>query len=95
MNIRYTPRYLRAYDNLPGERKQAVIEAIQTFTDCIEHKKPLPDSLGLKPFRGSPSKYWEFRSTRADRILFNWEKGGIALRLVGSHDDLRRFSREN
>ena len=95
MNVRYTPRYVEEFDNLSAGRPQAVVEAIQTFTDCITNKKPVPPGLGLAPFRGSKSKYWEFRSTLADRILFSWEKGGVVLRFVGSHDDLRRFAKEN
>lgn len=94
MNVRYTPRYVEEFDNLPPARQQAVVEAIQTFTDCITNKKPVPPGLGLTPFR-SKSKYWEFRSTLADRILFNWERGGVVLRFVGSHDDLRKFAKGN
>ena len=96
MNVRLTPRYVKEYDSLlPTERQPAVSGAVQTFIDCVEQKKPIPDSLGLKPFRGTRSKYWEFRSTLADRILFNWEAGGVVLRFVGSHDDLRKFAKGN
>ena len=95
MNVNYTERYVEEFVDLPSDRQQAVFEAIQTFTDCVTNKKPLPPGLGLAPFRGSKSKYWEFRSTLADRILFNWEPGGVVLRFVGSHDDLRKFAKEN
>lgn len=95
MNVRYTPRYVQEFDNLPTDRQQAVVKAIQAFTECITNKKPIPPGLGLRPFHGAKSKYWEFRSTLADRILFHWETGGVVLRYVGSHDDLRRFAREN
>lgn len=95
MKVRYTPRYVQEFDHLPADRQQAVVEAIQAFTDCITNKKPLSPGLGLRPFHGSKSKYWEFRSTLADRILFNWETGGAVVRFVGSHDELRRFAKGN
>ncbi len=95
MNVRYAPRYLRAFDNLSADRQQAVVDAVRIFTDCVAQKRQPPASLGLKPFRGSRSRFWEFRSTLADRVLFTWESGGIALHLVGSHDELRLFAREN
>jgi hypothetical protein len=95
MTVRYTPRDVQEFDNLPADRQQAVVEAIQAFTDCITNKKPVLPGLGLSPFHGSQSKYWEFRSTLADRILCNWETGGVVLRCVGSHDDLRRFAKGN
>jgi mRNA-degrading endonuclease RelE of RelBE toxin-antitoxin system len=94
MNVWFTPRYTKEFESLPFERQQPVIDAIQIFTDCIEQKNPLPHSLGVKPFRGTKSKYWEFRSTLADRILFSWESGGVILRFVGSHDDLRKFAKQ-
>ena len=95
MNVRLTPRYVEGFDNLPADRQQAVLGAITNFTESIDQKKTIPGSLGLKPFRGTRSRYWEFRSTLADRILFNWEAGGVVLRFVGSHDDLRKFARSN
>jgi len=95
MNVRYAPRYLRAFDNLSVDGQEAVVDAVQTFADCVAQGRHPPASLGLRPFRGSRSRFWEFRSTLADRVLFTWETGGIALHLVGSHDELRRFAREN
>lgn len=95
MNVSYTNRYVEEFGGLPLARQQAVLEALQIFIDCITNKKPLLPGLGLAPFRGSKSKYWEFRSTLADRILFNWEAGGVVLRFVGSHDDLRKFAKKN
>ena len=94
MNVRLTPRYTKEFESLPFERQQSVIDAVQDFTDCVQQKKPLPNSLGVKPFRDSQSKYWEFRSTLADRVLFNWETGGVILRFVGSHDELRKFAKQ-
>lgn len=96
MNVRFTPRFLKAFDSLPSqERKQAVSEAIQTFTNCVEQSKPIPDGIGLKSFHGAKTKYKEFRSSLSDRILFHWEPGGVVLRFVGSHNELRNFAREN
>lgn len=94
MNVKYTPRYVEEFENLPADRQQAVVGAIQTFTDCIDQKKPFPGGLGVRPFRGTKSKYWEFRSTLADRILFNWEAGGVTLRFVGSHRELKTFAKK-
>ncbi len=93
MNVRFTPRYVEEFDNLSADRQQAVLDAVKTFIDCLAQRQTPPGSLGLKPFRGTRSKYWEFRSTLADRILFSWEAGGVVLRFVGSHDDLRKFAR--
>jgi len=53
-----------------------------------EERSRLPVGLGLKKLGRA---YGEMRTTLANRLILEWEDDQITFRLVGSHDDVRRF----
>lgn len=88
----YGQIFLRTFKRLDRQRQQAAIEAVQSFLTYLEERKQLPSGLGLKKLAKT---YWEIRTTLADRIVFEWLEDQVAFRLVGSHDDVRRFLRQS
>lgn len=88
----YGQTFLRTFKRLDRQRQQAAIEAVQFLLTYLEERKQLPGGLGLKKLAKT---YWEIRTTLADRIVFEWLEDQIAFRLVGSHDDVRRFLRQS
>ncbi|MBI3615187.1 MAG: hypothetical protein HY211_01595 [Candidatus Omnitrophica bacterium] len=88
----YGQTFLRTFKRLDRQRQQAALEAVQSFLTYLEERKQLPAGLGLKKLAKA---YWEIRTTLADRVVFEWLEDQVAFRLVGSHDDVRRFLRQS
>ena len=88
----YGQTFLRTFKRLDRRRQQAAIEAVQSFLTDLEERKQLPAGFGLKKLAKS---YWEIRTTLADRVVFEWLEDQITFRLVGSHDDVRRFLKQS
>ena len=94
MKKEFGRRFLEAFDRLPAAKKHSATEAIELFLRCLEHHVRLPIGLGLKKI-DRERNYWELRSTLADRIVFEWTGDVITFKLIGSHDDVRKFLRSN
>ena len=88
----YGKTFLRTFKRLDRQRQQAAIETVQSLLTYLKERKQLPAGLGLKKLAKA---YWEVRTTLADRIVFEWLEDQVAFRLVGSHDDVRRFLRQS
>ena len=85
---RYSATFLRAFRRLRATRQESTIQAIETLFSCLEQNRDIPSGLGLKKL---DKTYWEIRSTLADRIIFEWLKDEVTFRIIGSHDEVRRF----
>ena len=87
----YSQTFLRIFKRLDRQRQRAAIEAVQTLSIHLEERSHLPIGLGLKKVAKA---YWQIRTSLADRIIFEWQDDQIIFRLIGSHDDVRRFLRQ-
>ena len=54
--------------------------------------KQLPQGLGLKRLRGD---FWEVRVGLEDRIIFRLSGELVEFAIVGNHDEVARFLRQN
>ena len=88
--VTYRASFTKAFKKLSTKRQDAVTEAVEFCLNSIGLGKRPIKGLGLKKLKES---YWEIRSTLADRIIFEWANDTFDFRLVGNHDDVRRFLR--
>ena len=86
----YGSTFLSVFKRLSEKRQQAALQAVETCLSALEQKHLLPVGLGLKKLG---KEYWEIRSSLADRIIFEWSGNEVIFRLIGSHNDVRRFLR--
>lgn len=68
-------------------KKKRIKKAVQLTVAFFETGN-LPHGLGFKPLRHG---IWEIRASLSDRILFRKNEDVVQFLLVGSHDDIRRF----
>lgn len=76
-----TPRFKRAYDNLPGDVQKKVKKAISLLRQNLKHP-----SLHAKKIGGAKD-IWEGRVSGFYRFTFTIEGSSIILRYVGRHDE--------
>ena len=75
---------------LPEVRKNRVKKALILLSAFFE-TGTLPPGLGLKQLGHG---FWEVRAGLRDRIVFLKEEESVEFLLAGSHDDVRRFLKE-
>ena len=84
----------RAFDSgvhaLPELRKRRVKKSLAKTVAFFE-TGDLPQGLGMKPLGRS---LWEIRAGLRDRIIFLKKQETIEFLLVGSHDEVRKFLKE-
>ena len=79
--------FTRSFKKLSIDKQEQVISAIESLSHCFNSNiKPI--GLGLKRLRGD---VWEIRSSIKDRILFSISGGTAKLLLVGNHDEIQRY----
>jgi hypothetical protein len=91
MKREFGNRFLSAFKGLSKVRQQAVYDSIETLLTSLDERRGIPQGLNLKRLQGC---YWQIRSTRADRIVLEWRGDLIIFRLVGNHNDIRRFLKQ-
>ena len=79
--------FQRAYDRLPPDERSRVKKALRLLQHYLESGEA-PVGLGLKKL--GPGVY-EFRAGLALRGVHVEEGDVLALALLGSHDEVRRF----
>lgn len=89
---RYSHTFLRTFKRLDRQRQQAAIDTVGSFVAHLEERGRLPIGLGLKKLAKT---YWEIRTSLADRMIFEWQGDQITFRLIGFHDDVRRFLKQS
>ena len=83
MIARWTNRFTQAYENLPLEIQKRFDEKIKLFRANPRHPS-------LKAHRvKKTSDIWEAYVTKNYRWTFQFIKGGIKLRVIGTHDILK------
>lgn len=85
MRILRSPRFDRAYRNLPEEVKKMFREKVRLL---VASKLTHP-SLRVKKIKGT-AHIWEASIDMDHRFTFEKVKGGIRLRVIGKHKILER-----
>lgn len=83
-------RFLRAYHRLSDADQGLVDSALKHLQDYL-HTGHAPVGLGIKHIGG---RTYEFRVSSALRIVYVIEGKEVALSLLGKHDEVRRFLRQ-
>ncbi len=90
MNIYQRPAFIRALKKLPDSEQEAVRQRARRAAEIIG--KPHEHSgIGMRNF----GRYKEFRVGLKTRVLFLVEGGDLHLVIVGSHDDVAAYVRNN
>jgi len=82
-----TSAYEEHIKALSDQRKKRVQRAIRLAIAFFE-TGDLPQGLGMKPLKYG---IWEIRAGLSDRALFRKNKDVIEFIMVGTHDEIRRF----
>ncbi len=72
---------------MPAERQLQVAQAVALLSDAFG-RPHLHSGLGIRRFRGN---YFEFRAGREMRVVFVLEGSTANLKMVGDHDEVRRY----
>ena len=81
----------RAARRLPPDRKERVKAAVGQIVVFFETGE-LPQGLGLKRLRGN---FWEARAGFGVCIIFRISGDLVEFAIVGNHDEIARFLRQN
>lgn len=91
MRIRFLHSFDKAMNELEEEYRTDAADAIDSllsYFDTGQH----PHGLGLKKLH---KHYWEIRVGLKIRILFLLEKDILTFVLIGNHDTIKKFLRNN
>ena len=91
ISLHITPSFRRSIKKLSSQDREKSIEAVELFFDFLMGKE-VPRGLGYKKL--APDIF-EFRADIRLRIVGIVEGDQYYLYAVGSHDQVRRFLREN
>jgi mRNA-degrading endonuclease RelE of RelBE toxin-antitoxin system len=89
LGIEITSRFRSAARNLPVERQEQVAQALDQLSRKFGQPH-LHDGLGVRRLKGH---YFEFRIGRDTRVIFTLVGSTATLRMIGSHDDVRKYLR--
>jgi len=92
MNIEYKPSFIKSVKSLPCKDKELIVDLCEELVDVLEKSKTKSQGLGLKRLQ---KNFWEIRKGIKTRIVFRWRRDHLEFILAGSHDDIRKFLREN
>lgn len=87
LGIEFTSRFRREARGLSAEREAQLIQAVAQLSEAFGQPH-LHGGLGLRRLKGN---YFEFRAGRDTRAVLTLEAGTAILRMVGNHDDVRKF----
>lgn len=92
MNVEYKPSFVKSIKSLPKKNKESIVDLCEELIDILERSKTKHQGLGLKRLQ---KNFWEIRKGIKTRIIFRWQKDRLEFILAGSHDDIKKFLREN
>ena len=90
MTIYQRPAFIRALKKLPAREQELVRQRARKAVEIIGHPH-LHAGLGLRPF----GRYKEFRVGLHLRCLFLLEGGDMHLIVVGTHDAVSAYIKNN
>ena len=91
LEIEFTSRFRAEARALPTERQESIEQALDSLRGAFG-KPHLHGGLGIRRLKRD---YFEFRAGRDTRVVFSLEGSVATLRMVGTHDDVRKFLRNS
>ena len=92
MRIEFRKSFEKSLKKINPQDKENVFEVCQTLLDVTERQEQPSPGIGLKKLEKT---FWEVRVNIHIRIIFEWREDLIKFLLVGSHDEIKRFLKEN
>lgn len=92
MRIEFRKSFEKSLKKINSQDKENVYEVCRTLLDVIEKRENPSQGIGLKKLEKT---FWEIRAGIHLRIIFEWQEDLIKFLLVGSHDEIKRFLKEN
>ena len=92
MRIEFRKSFEKSLKKINPRDKKIVFEICQTLLGILERQEEKPQGIGLKKL---DKTFWEVRINIRSRIIFEWQDDWIKFLLVGSHDDIKKFLKEN
>jgi len=92
MRIEFLKSFDKSIKNLTKNDKKKIFDACQSLIDLIEQEAIGYRGLGLKHLQVN---FWEIRVGIKIRVIFRWKKDNLQFILVGSHDNIKNFLKEN
>jgi hypothetical protein len=90
VNIYQRPAFVRAMKKRPATEQEQIRQRARRVAEVIGNPHA-HSGLGVRPF----GRYFEFRVGLQIRCLFLLEGGDMHLVMVGSHDELSAYIRNN
>jgi hypothetical protein len=90
VNLYQRPAFVRAMKRRPAARQEEIRQRARRVAQVIGDPHA-HSGLGIRPF----GRYFEFRVGLQIRCLFLLEGGDMHLVMVGSHDELSTYIRNN
>ena len=91
MRYEFKPSFDRSVKALAPQEKQEIKTICIQLIDILSGEKSLFAGLGLKNLR---KNYWEIRKGLKSRILFRRQDDLVEFILAGSHEDIKRFLKQ-
>ena len=92
MKIEFRKSFEKSLKKINSKDKENVYEACRTLLDVIEKRESPSQGIGLKKLEKT---FWEIRVDIHLRIIFEWQEDLIKFLLIGSHDEIKKFLKEN
>ena len=87
LEIEVSARFKSETRLLPEDQLDQLDQALRSLPAALGQPHR-PGGLGIRRLRGS---HFEFRMGRDKRVVFKLEGSTATLRMIGTHDDVRRF----
>ena len=92
MRIEFRKSFEKSLKKINPKDKEIIFETCQALLDVIEKQEKPPQGIGLKRLEKT---FWEIRVNIHVRIIFEWQEDLVKFLLAGSHDEIKKFLREN
>ena len=92
MRIEFRKSFEKSLKKINLKDKEIVHEACQSLLNVIEKQEQPSQGIGLKKLE---KNFWEIRVNIHIRIILEWQEDLIKFILVESHDEIRKFLKEN
>ena len=92
MKIEFRKSFEKSLKKINSKDKEIVFEVCRTLLNVIERQEEQSPGIGLKKLEKT---FWEVRINIKLRIIFEWQADWIKFILVGTHDDIKKFLKEN
>jgi len=87
LQFAFSRGFERSLKGLSPHEKVAIQRQVDSFILAIDVRR-IPTGFGIKKLG---LNLWEFRTDRAIRVLFQWDKNTITFLFIGNHNEVQQF----